>query len=403
MKKKLFIFLGAVIILAIIVVGNLKKSGHKITVQTEKVSRGRITATVSGAAKIQPEVQVKISAKVSGQIIELGAKEGDFVRKGQFLVQLDPVMYNAAKEQAQSNLNYAQAGFEKSRSEYTRAQALFKDNLISQSELEIAKSTYAQSEAQVEQSRAALDQAKDNLDKTRIYSPMEGTVSLLNKKAGEMAMGSQFTLDVIMIVADLNKMRAETEIDENDVVMVSLGDSAHIEVDAFPDSIFYGIVTEIANTGSTSGQGTQEEVTNFMVKVAMIDPPVGLRPGMSATVDVLTDTRENALKIPIQCLTVREPKVEETAPSGEDSAAVKKAEKPKEKVRVVFVVQDGVAHQIEVKTGISSDREWEIIKGLNEGDEVVSGSYRVLSNELKDGMEVKVNNSANPLAGERNQ
>ncbi|MCJ7811873.1 efflux RND transporter periplasmic adaptor subunit [bacterium] len=403
-KKKLFIFIGAVVILLIFIGGNLMKSGGKIEVQTEKVTRGDLRASVSGSAKIQPEVQVKISAKVSGQIMELGVVEGDYVTKGQFLVQLDPEFYRLAVDQSNSNLNFAKAGYEKALSEFERSQKLFNDNLISSAELEIAKSTYEQSKAQVEQSQASLNQTKDNLSKTTIYSPMNGTVSQLNKKVGEMAMGSEFTLDVIMIVADLNKMLAETEIDENDVISISLGDSADITIDAFSDTTFQGIVKEIANTGTTIGQGTQEQVTNFLVKVSMINRPEKLRPSMSATVDIIAETRKNILKIPIQCITIRDPiePKENAADSTKDQSETKKesSTEEKEQIEVVFVVRDGIAYQTPIKTGISSDTEWEIIQGLNEGDEVVSGNYRMLSKQLADGNQVKVDNSLKDLVEE---
>ena len=406
-KRKLFIFLGVVLVLVVIVVANLNRSkGPKIKVQTDEVIEGEITASVSGSAKIQPEIQVKISAKVSGQILDLGVEEGNYVRKGQFLVQLDQEYYRAAMEQNESNYRYAVAGYEKAKNEYERSQKLFTDNLISSAELDIAKSTYEQAKAQVDQSDAALKQAKDNLAKTTIYAPMDGTVSQLNKKVGEMAMGSQFTLDVIMIIADLTKMLAETEIDENDVVSVSTGDTAEIVVDAFPDSTFRGVVKEIANTGLTRGSGTQEEVTNFLVKVAMIDVPDRMRPGMSATVDIMTETRVNVLKVPIQCVTVRKPRAEEAdaadadaeEEAGAEDAVVEEgaqASSPddEEDIRVVFVIRDGVAHQVPVTTGITSDTEWEIIEGLKKGEEVVSGSYRVLSKELRHGDEVKVDNT----------
>jgi HlyD family secretion protein len=405
-KKKLFIFLGVFVVLLIIVIGNLSKGGSEIKVQTDKVKKGSLTSSVSGSAKIQPEVQVKISAKVAGQIMRLGVEEGDYVERGQFLVQLDPEYYRATVEQAESNLAYAMAGYEKAKNEYERSKKLFADNLISDSELEIKKSEYEQSQAQVDQNRAILNQAKDNLNKTTIYSPMEGVVSQLNKKVGEMALGSQFTQDVIMIVADLTKMLAETEIDENDVVSISFADTANITVDAFPDSTFKGVVKEIANTGLTKGQGTQEEVTNFLVKVSMVERPQGLRPGMSATVDILTETRDDVLKIPIQCVTVRKPLKPETetadteSDDGSDDEEEPEPDEEEEPVRVVFTVKDGVAHQVEVETGISSDTEWEIIKGLEEGNEVVSGSYRVLSKQLKDGDEVNVDNSIKKFRGE---
>lgn len=409
-RKKIIIFAGVIVVLLIIVIGNLRKSGGgKVTVQTDKVIRGSITSSVSGPAKIQPEVQVKISAKVSGQIIRLGVEEGDYVKKGQFLVQLDEEYYRAAVDQTASNYRFAVAGFEKAKSEYDRSQKLFADNLISSAELEIAKSTYEQAEAQVDQSDATLKQAQDNLDKTTIYAPMEGTVSQLNKKVGEMAMGSQFTLDVIMIVADLTKMLAETEIDENDVVTVSFGHTAKVIMDAFPDSTFRGVVKEIANTGTTKGSGTQEEVTNFLVKVSMLDRPERLRPGMSATVDVLTETRTDILKIPIQCVTVRNPlaktEKDSTQVEGKDSSKEKIQGKTEEEksIRVVFVVKDGIAHQVAVETGISSNTEWQILKGLEEGDEIVSGSYRVLSKQLKDGNEVKIDNANKKYGREANE
>jgi HlyD family secretion protein len=417
-KTRLIIFLAVLVVLAIIVIGNLSKSsGNKVTVQTDTVQKGKITASVSGSAKIQPEVQVKISAKVSGQITDLGVKEGDFVKKGDFLVQLDQEYYKAALDQAESNYRYAVAGYDKAKNDWNRSQRLFEDNLVSESELDIAESTYKQAKAQVDQNKAMRDQARDNLSKTTIFSPMDGTVSQLNKKVGEMAMGSQFTLDVIMVVADLNKMLAETEIDENDVVSVSVGDTSDIEVDAFPDSVFKGVVTEIANTGETKGLGTQEEVTNFLVKVAMLAPPERIRPGMSATVDVLTDTRKDALKVPIQCVTVRKPlppkeegepekekgkksrkkqkQAEDDTTATEEPQEVEKesVQKEEEPIRVVFVVKEEIAKQVPVKTGISSDTEWEIIEGVAEDDEVVSGSYRILSKQLKDGDEVKIDNS----------
>ncbi len=391
-KKKLFIGLGIVAFLALIIISNLvRKSGDVKTVQTEKVKRDKIVATVSGSAKIQPEVQVKISAEVSGKIVRLDVKEGDYVHKGDFLVQLNPQAYKAAVDQAKSNLDFAKAGYEKAKNEYERSQELFKNNMISKAELEIAKSNYEQSKAQVEQSSAGLKQARENLAKTVIYSPMDGTVSKLNKKVGEMAMGSQFTLDVIMIIADLGTMRAEIEIDENDIINVSLGDTAMIMVDAYPDTSFKGVVTEISNSGITSGLGSQEEVTNFLVKALMLEKPDKIRPGMSATVDIITDAKDNALVIPIQCVTLRQPLDEDSSDAKKKKAGTESDKK--KKVRVVFVVKDGIAHQVKVNTGISSDTHWEVLKGLKEGDVVVSGSYRVISKELKDGDKVKIDNS----------
>ncbi len=405
-KKKLFIFLGLLLVIVIIIILNsTKKGGYKYAVQTEKVMRGNITSFISGSAKIQPEIQVKVSARVTAKLMDLGVKEGDYVEKGQFLARLKQSDYKAAVEQARSNLRYAEAGYNKAKSEYERSKTLYNDNLISEAELEIAKSSYEQAKAQVEQNRAALQKTKDDLSETVIYSPMEGTVSKLNKKVGEMVQGSQFTLDVIMIISDLTKMVAETEIDENDVIFVTEQDTAEISVDAYPDTIFKGKVTEIANTGETRGAGSQEEVTNFLVKVAMLEKPEGIRPVMSATVDILTETHKNTLKLPIQCVTVRTPLELEDKDAGNNTntrqdsvqadSSAKTLKKPgkKEPVEVVFVVENEIAHQVQVKTGISSDTEWEILKGVEEGDEVVSGSFEILSKKLSDGDRVKVDNS----------
>ncbi|MDM7924885.1 MAG: efflux RND transporter periplasmic adaptor subunit [bacterium] len=431
--KRLILFAGAfVVILLLLLCANMKRRGGKVTVQTEKAVKGRIVASVSGSAKIQPEVQVKISAKVSGQILRIGVLEGERVKRNQFLVQLDSEVYKAAVEQSESSVKGAHANHERAKNDYDRVRKLFDSNLASASELEIAKSTFKQAEAQVEQAEAMLKQAKDDLSKTTIYSPMDGVVSQVNKKVGEMAMGSQFTLDVIMVVADLSKMLAETDIDENDVVSIALGDSAKISVDAYPDTVFRGVVKEIANTGTTTGTGTQEEVTNFLVKVAMIEKPETIRPSMSATVDIVTESKDSVITVPIQCVTARPPlkpkpdpkaaakaraerkKAEaaakknkgtkadsalkaETPPPAPSRPADTKDEKP---VRCVFVVKDGIARQVTVETGISSDTQIEIVKGLSEGDVVVSGSYRILSKQLKDGDKVSVSKAGKKPSGD---
>jgi len=399
-KRKWLIGGGIALLLVLIILGNLKKSPPKRIVQTAKVTRGELIATVSGPAKIQPEIQVKISAKVSGQIIRLGVQEGDRVQKGQFLVQLDPEFYKAEVEQASSNLKFAMASFEKTKREYERTEKLFGENLASASELEMAKASYEQAKAQIEQYQALLKQAEDNLSKTTIYSPMDGIVTQLNKKVGEMAMGSQFTLDVIMVIADLSKILAETEIDENDIVAVSVGDTAHITIDAFSDTLFKGVVTEIANTGTAKNIGTQEEVTNFLVKVLMLTKPKELRPGMSATVDIITEKKQNVLKVPFQCVTTRKPVADQPKTKDKGSKKEKKAQKtqevassPEKPIKVVFVIKNGVAHQVPVETGISSDTEIEIVKGVSEGVEVVSGSYRILTKQLQHLDRVKVDNT----------
>ncbi|RKY83846.1 efflux RND transporter periplasmic adaptor subunit, partial [candidate division KSB1 bacterium] len=310
-KGKIIIVLGIILILIILVVVNIKRStGGTIKVQVGKVKRGDITQVVSGSGRVQPEVQVKISANVSGKIVKLHVKEGEQVKKGQILVELDRTRYEAAVDQAKSNLKSAKASLKKARSEYRRFQELYEKNLCSLADLESAEASLLLAESNVEQAEASLKQAADDLSKTTLISPIDGTVTKLNKEEGEIALGSMFQEDVIMIVADLSKMEVVTEIDENDVVLVSLGDKAKIEVDAIPDTIFEGRVSEIAHTATTRGMGTAEEVTNFEVKVAIEGGAQQLRPGMSATVDIETETHRNVLHIPIQCVTMRMPKAE---------------------------------------------------------------------------------------------
>jgi len=398
-KKKVFIIIGIVIVIGAFVIINLKKGkGGEIPVQVEKVKRGNITQLVSGTGRIRPEVEVKISANVSGEIIGLYVKEGDDVKKGDLLVELDRKRYEAAAERAKSNLKSADASLKKANSEYKRAVDLSKQNLISAAEMESADANLLLAESNLEQAQANLDQAEDDLSKTRIYSPIDGTVSKLNKELGEIALGSTFQADVIMIVADLSKMEVLSEIDENDVVLVSEGDTASIEVDAIPDTTFKGVVSEIAHTATTRGLGTQEEVTNFEVKVAVVDQVEKLRPGMSSTVDIQTETHRNVLHVPIQAVTVKMPDEIETKEktAGQDSVAKeglsndKEAKDEDKMIEVVFVVEGENAKIVPVKTGISNDTDMEIISGLEEDMQVVTGSYRAISKTLKNGSLVKI-------------
>lgn len=398
-KKKFIIILGVIIIFAIFIIANLMKGkGGHIEVQIEKVKQGDITQIVSGTGRIRPEVEVKISANVSGEIIGLYVKEGDLVKKGDLLVELDRKKYEAAFERAKSNLKSADASLKKAKSEYKRALDLSKQNLISAAEMESAEANLLLGESNLEQAQANLDQAEDDLSKTRIYSPIDGTVSKLNKELGEIALGSTFQADVIMIVADLSKMEVLSEIDENDVVLVSEGDTASIEVDAIPDTAFKGVVSEIAHTATTRGLGTQEEVTNFEVKVAVVNQVEKLRPGMSSTVDIQTETHRNVLHVPIQAVTVKMPNEIETKEktAGQDSVSKaglnndKDAKDEDKMIEVVFVVEGENAKIVPVKTGISNDTDMEIISGLEEDMQVVTGSYRAISKTLKNGSLVKI-------------
>ncbi len=377
-RKKLFIGLGLLAVIAVMVIVNLsKKSGNAVEVQAIEVKRGEIVSQVSGSGYIQPELDVEISARISAEIIDIHVEEGDSVKKGELLVELDRQRYEALAERAASGVKSAQASLKKNKADYDRILGLYEKNLKSQAELDAAEADMMMAESQLEQARAGLREANDNLAKTRLMSPINGTVTKLNKEEGEIAVGSEFQADPIMTVSDLSRMEVLAEIDENEVVLVSIGDTTKIDVDAITDTVFLGAVSEIAHTATTRGRGTQEQVTNFEVKIAVLDNADKLRPGMSSTVDINVERRSDILYIPIQCVTVRDVET--------DTTTSKKEEK-----EVVFVVNDAKAHMTVVNTGISDDTNIQIVNGLEEGQKVVSGSYKAISRDLEDETPVKV-------------
>jgi len=396
MKKIIIIAVIAVVVIAFILANVLKKE-KGIEVDVEKVQKGILIQKVAGSGQIQPEVQVKVSSRVAGKILKLHAKEGDRVKKGDLLVELDQEQYRAALDRAKFNLDYMKANEKKLKSDLDRAVDLHNKGLLSQAEFEAAQASYDAAVSSTNQARASTAEAQDQLTKTRLYADMDGVVTRLNKEVGEMTLGSQFQEDVIMIVADLSRMEAAIEVDENDVINISLGDSAAIEVDAFGDTTLNGSVTEIANSATIKNVGTQEQVTNFEVIVALQDYNAKLRPGMSTTVDIITEVKSNVLKVPIQAVTVREkdklekrPGVEqkvetetsETASAGSENKAAKDKENLKE---VVFCVEENKAVIKPLQLGISDDTHYEVISGLEDGQTVVTGPFRILSKTLKDG------------------
>ncbi len=415
-KKKIII--GVFVILAIVIIVVLitkKNNGDRaITVQTSKVEQQKIVETVTATGRIQPKTQVKISADVAAKITQLKVKEGEWVEKGKFLVQLDRERFLAVEESAaanlkasESNVQLAKENMYKAEKDYIRIKELFDQNLESQANLDqtyaadrAEKARYNSALQQVEQAKAVLKQAKDDLSKTTIYAPMSGTISELNKEVGEIALGSQFQEDVIMIISNLSGMEALVNVDENDIVSVSVGDSATIEVDAMPDKVFHGVVSEIASSAKISRSGTTDQKTEFEVKISIVTPGKELRPGMTASSDIVTDTRESALGIPIQCVTVRTPeqlKKKGSKPGGSVAIADSSSEGgyvPDKDgfVEVVFVVEDDLAKAIQVKTGIQSETHIEIVEGLSEGDEIVTGSFRAISQTLQNHSQVEVKN-----------
>jgi HlyD family secretion protein len=409
-KKKLFIFGGIglllVVLLIVAFVGGNKED--IVSVQTEKVEKRTITQTVAATGKINAEFKVAINPEVTGEIIELPVKEGDAVKKGQLLIRIKGDQYVAQKERLDANLLSAKASLKMREAEltkveldYNRVKELHSKGLASDSELESSKSNYLSTkasyqaaEANVDQSQASLKEIMDQISKTAIRSPMDGIVTKLNVEVGERVFGAGFSMGSdIMTISDLRNIEAVVEVDENDVVLVSVGDTATIKVDAFKDQEFMGIVSEIGNSANTTGLGTQQEVVNFEVKIKLIDPKNALRPGMSCTADIETETIGNVLSVPIQSVTTRSdmPKMDE--PSGEEDEIIQVTTDKKENLKpkeIVFLIKNGKAKLAEVVTGLSDDNYIAIISGLEGGEEVVSGSYKAISRELNDGLQVRI-------------
>ncbi len=411
-KKKLYIFGGiGVLLVALILIALIGGSKEEIiSVQTEKVELRDITQTVSATGKINPEFKVAITPEVTGEIVALPVKEGDHVRKGELLIKIKADSYIAAKDRANANLQGAKATLamrkaelDKLTSDYNRVKELHAKSLSSDAELEAAKSSYLSSkasyeaaEANVSQMEAALKEAIEQLNKTTIYSPMTGTITKLNVELGERVLGSGFSQGTdMMTVSDLTNIEASVDVDENDVVLVSIGDTAQIKVDAFGDRIFKGKVTEIGNSAISEGIGTQEQVVNFDVKIKLFEPDEQLRPGMSCNADIQTETRHNVLTVPIQSVTARNPSElpqEENEGDGEVKVVDEKknGSEMKKLQEIVFVVKDNKAEIMNVETGISDDNYIEIKSGLDTALQVVSGSYKAISRELADGSNVRV-------------
>lgn len=427
-RKKIFI-LGAIALLIVVAVSAKVISGKRekpILVTTEKAFRTTITELVTATGKIQPEVEVKIAPEVSGEIIEMPVKEGQLVRKGQLLLRIKPDSYRAQVESQQAQLNGARsasvrnrAELSKAETEYRRIQKLFEGGLISDSERNSAKTAYDSARAaldtaqfEIQQAEGALRQINEALSKTTIYSPTTGTISSLTSRVGERVVGtSQFAGTEVMRVADLDSMEARVNVNENDVVDVKIGDAARISVDAYPDREIRGVVREIASTALTRNAGTQEEVTNFEVKISIPDRSVRLRPGMSTTADIETATVRNVVAVPIQSVTVRTPgsklspeeqerqRVKQAAQDSSDNRADvtnETEQKQKERAqrrtlqRVVFVKTGETVTMKKVETGIADNTFIEIRSGLQPGEEVVSGSYTAISRRLKDGAKVAI-------------
>lgn len=411
-KKPLtIVILAFALIIVFLIVGKStgligKKFKEKVT--AESATQRTITELITANGKIKPEVEVKISSDVSGEVILLNVKEGDWVSKGQVLAKVQPDIYERNLERMEAAVKSAIANTEQARAQlnqktlsFNRSKTLWEQKTISDSDFElaqveynVAKSNLDAATASLTSQRAALNEAHDQLYKTTIYSPMDGIVTVLNIEKGERVVGTaQFEGTAIMTISNLKQMEVVVDVNENDIVKVETGDSCFIEVDAYLSTRFKGVVAQVANSAKSTGVSA-DQITNFEVKVLVLpESYAGLtnrgkeneypfRPGMSATVDIQSQVRENVLSVPVQSVTMR------TDTLSAEGSNITTDEK--ERKEVVFVVKDGKIEQRNIKSGIQDARYIEVIEGLEADEQVVSGPYSAISRKLNDGMEVEV-------------
>src|SRR2546426_7143976 len=430
-RKKQIIFGSIGVVLLLIIIWVIASKREKpIPVTTEKAVRKTILQTVSATGKAQPETEVKISLEVAGEIIDLPVIDGKAVNKGDLLVRIKPDSYKALLEQQEAAISSAKATnlqqkatMMKTEQDLKRADDMFAKKTISiqeynasQAAYDVAKNTFESSLHEIERAQAGSSQARDQLSKTTVYSPIDGTITILNSKLGERIVATgQFAGTEVMRVADLGHMEARVDVNENDVVNVKVNDKANVKIDAYGDRKFHGTVYQIANTGKTTGAGTQEEVTNFEVKIRIDDHDVTLKPGLSCTADIETNMVKDVVAVPMQAVTIRtgdtnlspeeiEKKKQKTAQrdKGDNSAEYvnERQEKATQKeehekiAKVVFLKKGSKAQIVKVTTGISDDTYMEIKSGVQPGDEVVAGSYSAISRKLKDGAKLTYDKEA---------
>lgn len=430
--SKLLKILGILVVILVVAGAVAKTAGwldggaEAKKVETEVAERRTITQMVSSSGRMQPEVEVIIRPDVSGEIIELNVKEGDFVREGELLLRIKPDLYearidelNAALLTQQSRMEQARANMLQAEVEFVKNKQLYEKELVSELEylqtknnFEAQKSNFKAAEYQIESARAQLRRAEEELQQTVIRAPQNGTISRLAVEAGERVLGQAQTAGTEMMrIAHMEQMEVEVEVNENDIVSVNLADTSIIEVDAYPNRSFEGVVTEIANSADVTGTGSADQVTNYKVKVRITTPhnleyssdlllsenttespsnedSPSFKPGMSATVDIKTNTAYDVVSVPIQAVTVRNFALEDS--SDVDKSLIRNVSETEDFRRVVFLNDNGTARQIEVETGISNNTFIQIMSGLESGQEIITGSYRILSRELEDGDEIEV-------------
>ena len=421
-RRRLFWIIGSVALVILLVAVFRPKSVPPTMVSVEKSIRHDLTQLVSANGKVQPETEVKISPEVAGEITDLPVKVGQFVKKGDLLVKIKPDTYIAQVEQMEASIRSSrainaqqEATMKKTNEDLDRARKLYSQKITSDADIlaaetayRVAKAVYEGSLSDIKKAESALNQVKDLLEKTVIVSPIDGVISVLNSQQGERVVATgQFAGTEVMRVADFNVMEIRVQVNENDIPLVKMGDPVAVSIDAFAGRPFRGVVSQIANSATTTGAGTQEEVTNFEVRVRVDQQGAALRPGMSGTADIETQTVKGVITVPIQSVSTRE-RGSKISPEERDKAkakdatqsdnstelyndrlvaAQKKAEREKS-VRVVFVKKGDKAEMREVETGISDNSNMEIKKGVNVDEEIIIGPYKAVSRTLKDGAKV---------------
>ncbi len=413
-RKTLLIILSIVVVVIVGLVlgkkaGWFGKDGNSKSVEISKIEKTTIIEMVAATGKIQPEVEVKLSSEVSGEIIELPIKEGQQVKKGDLLVRINPDIIQsglnrsqAALENVRAGLEQAEASLKEAKFTYTRNKELFDKGVISKAEwdksvsaFEVAQASKKSAFYSVRSAEATVSEAKDNLNRTTIYAPMSGTISKLSVELGERVVGTQQMAGTeILRVANLNNMEVEVDVNENDIVKISVGDSTIVEVDAYLKKEFKGLVTEIANSAESAL--STDQVTNFKVKVRILEDSYSdllkgkpenyspFRPGMTATVDVITNKKEQVIGVPISAIVIKS----DTSSTVKKSYSKNKLQSTDEKFECVFVRDQGVAKLRVIKTGIQDGSNIEIIEGLEEGEEVITGPYNLVTKTLKPGDKV---------------
>jgi HlyD family secretion protein len=430
MKKKkntvLYLSILGIVVIILLIVG--KKAGWfgkdmALKVAIEKVQKKDITEIITANGKIEPQMQVKISPEVPGEIIELPVKEGDEVKQGDLLVVIRPDIYISARNRNEAALNSQKARLAQAEAQlvekelnYKRSKQLFEKNTIAKSDFETIEAAWKVAQSEVEAARYAIksaessvNESQENLTKTKIYAPISGTVSKLNVEKGEKVVGTnQFAGTELMTIADLSKMEVKVEVNENDIVNVEKSDTAYVEIDAYLKRKFKGLVTEIASSANVSGTST-DQVTNFNVKIFLLQDSYSdllvnnqhrnpFLPGMSATVEIRTETRRGVITVPIQAVTTRAndgtskkaTNQMETEADATTAKEEKTAGKEPEQFEVVFVNRKGLARQVKVKTGIQDNTNIEIKEGLNPDDEIIVAPYGLISKTLKDSTSIDI-------------